>query len=170
MPHHPSFQLVEEVPEEAGRDRVSLAVQKDDGALEYVPYALKTPELCLAAVRQDGGALEYVPYALKTPELCLAVVQQDGWSLEYVPYALKTPELCLNAVQRNTWALIPNCFSSGARKASRKSPGNSNVPNRPPCVCWTGLKPQNTASCCVRGGAEKAATSFHAPQRRPESA
>ena len=33
----------------------------------------------LVAVRECGRALEFVPEALRTPEVCLAAVKQDGW-------------------------------------------------------------------------------------------
>ncbi len=48
------------------------AVQKDVHTLRFVPYELKTTELCLAAVQRCGGALQYVPEELKTAEMCLA--------------------------------------------------------------------------------------------------
>ena len=73
--------------------------------MEFVPKALQTPEVCLAAVTQDKDALEIVPKALKTPEVCLAAVTQCGGALKFVPKALRTPELCLAAVQQNELAL-----------------------------------------------------------------
>ena len=48
----------------------------------------------LQIVRQYGLALRYVPEALRTPELCLAAVQQSGNALRWVPELLRTPELC----------------------------------------------------------------------------
>jgi hypothetical protein len=50
--------------------------------LQFVPNALKTPDLCLAAVQNDGKALAFVPEALKTPELSLVAAQEDGEELE----------------------------------------------------------------------------------------
>jgi hypothetical protein len=45
-------------------------VRADAKELQYVPEALKTEELCLAAVWQDGvDAMPYVPESLKTGEL-----------------------------------------------------------------------------------------------------
>ena len=73
-------------------------VHRDGLMLQFVPEALRTPEICLAAVTQYGPALQYIPDALRTPELCLAAVNQNGWALQFVPDALRTPELCLAAV------------------------------------------------------------------------
>jgi hypothetical protein len=52
----------------------------------------------LSKVQQYGWALQWVPEALKTPELCLAACQQDGEALQWVPESLKTPELCLSFI------------------------------------------------------------------------
>jgi len=86
--------------------------------LEYVPEALKTEVLCLAAVQQAGGALDYVPEALKTDastfdSIGLAAVLQDESAWEYIPEELQdsvyaaytnafsTEALCLAAVQKD---------------------------------------------------------------------
>ena len=49
----------------------------DQSALLDVPSELwHAWDFCLAAVQLHDWALEFVPEALKTPELCLAAVQQ----------------------------------------------------------------------------------------------
>jgi hypothetical protein len=81
------------------------AVRANGVALKYVPDALKTPDMCLAAVKAPArycygieAVLSYVPEALRTPDLCMAAVQNEGVSLEFVPKNLKTAELCMIAV------------------------------------------------------------------------
>jgi hypothetical protein len=87
-----------------------LAVKDISWALEYVPETMKTPELCKIAVENYGWALLYVPETLKTPELCKIAVEYYGYILQYVPEALKTPELCKLAVENSGEALlyVPN--------------------------------------------------------------
>ena len=65
------------------------AVKNSGSALEYVPEAMKTEELCITAVQNASGALQYVPEALKTEAICIAAVQEDKDMLKYVPIALK---------------------------------------------------------------------------------
>jgi hypothetical protein len=67
----------------------SAKIQEDGDALQHVPEALKTSELCLAAVQKYGMALEHVPESRKSPELCLAAVQNNSEALDYVPETLK---------------------------------------------------------------------------------
>ena len=78
---------------------------KETGEPKYVPKALKTPELCLAAVQRNAWVLEFVPITLRTAELCLTAVRDDITALQYVPENLKTPEFCLAAVQSNGYSL-----------------------------------------------------------------
>jgi hypothetical protein len=100
------WRMLQYVPEALKTPEICLAaVTRYGDALQFVPVALRTPELCLDAVTRDGDALQYVPEALKTPELCLAAVTEYGSALRYVPEALKTPELCLAAVTRYGIAL-----------------------------------------------------------------
>ena len=128
--------IVEETPAEAALARVQhngmelqyvpaalrtpevciAAVKKDGMALRYVPEALKTSEICMEAVQQDGLMLARVPAPLRTPELCLAAVMLAGMALEYVPDALKTPELCLEAVAQDGMALefVPEKLKTSA--------------------------------------------------------
>jgi hypothetical protein len=55
---------------------------------------LRTVELCIAAVKHFSFAMQYVPEAAKTPELCRAAAKHglDHWVLKYIPAAIKTPE------------------------------------------------------------------------------
>ncbi|WP_196223112.1 DUF4116 domain-containing protein, partial [Roseibium sp. RKSG952] len=56
--------------------------------------------MCREAVEQDGCALQDVPEALWTPEMCLEAVRQN-LALYCIPEALQTPEMCLEAVRQN---------------------------------------------------------------------
>ena len=82
-----------------------VAVTQNGYAIRHAPKHLCTPELYLAAVTQNGYALECVPKASRTPELCLAAVTQNGYALQHVPEASRTPELCLVAVTQNGYAI-----------------------------------------------------------------
>ncbi|MCR5260137.1 MAG: hypothetical protein K6E40_18590 [Desulfovibrio sp.] len=78
---------------------------KGDGAeLEFVPEALRTPDLCRAACEGSGWALEFVPDALKTEEMCLSAVKNNAWALEHVPKGMKTLEIVLEAVLGDEFA------------------------------------------------------------------
>ena len=46
-------------------------------------------DTCLLAVKKCGVALQYVPEALKTPELCLIALQQNSKAFRYVPKELR---------------------------------------------------------------------------------
>ena len=80
-------------------------MQKSAFSIQFVPEALKTPELCLAAVSRRGETLNYVPEEKKTVELCQAAIRSNGQALAFVPGALRTPELCMEAVCNRGWAL-----------------------------------------------------------------
>jgi Domain of unknown function (DUF4116) len=67
-------------------------------ALGWVPYDLRTPELCRTAVAQAGSALRSVPVDLRTLDLHEIAVAQYGEALRWVPSNLCTPELCMTAV------------------------------------------------------------------------
>jgi hypothetical protein len=98
--------MLQFVPEALKTPEMCFAAVNQDGwALHFVPEALRTPEMCLAAVTNYGPALHDVHEALRTPELCLAAVNQDGTVLQFVPEALKTPEICIAAVTRDGPAL-----------------------------------------------------------------
>jgi len=77
------------------------AVNQNGFALEYVPQAMRTPDLCLQAVNQNGWALLYVPETIKTPQLCLQAINQNGLALKYVPETVRTLDECKCAVHSN---------------------------------------------------------------------
>ena len=52
------------------------AVKKDGRALQFVPEALKTEELCVEAVRQDGTALKFVPQEMQTSAMVDVAARQ----------------------------------------------------------------------------------------------
>ncbi|MDR3172538.1 MAG: DUF4116 domain-containing protein [Treponema sp.] len=94
------------VPKALRSEEMCLAALASEGiVLRYVPKPLQTERLFLAAVQQKGMVLEYVPEAHKTAEVCMAAVQQEGMVLEYVPEALKTAEVCMVAVKQNGYAI-----------------------------------------------------------------
>ena len=81
------------------------ALKQNGGALEYVPWSLRSPEICRAAIKQNGGALEYVPWSLRSPEICRAAVEKNGLALEFAPWILLSAEICWAAVKQNAEAL-----------------------------------------------------------------
>ena len=84
---------------------IAFALQQSGLALEHVPRALRTDEMCRSAVGSKGLALEYVPQKLRTDEMCRIAVAQNGWALEHVPKDLRTDEMCSLAVTQIGWAL-----------------------------------------------------------------
>jgi uncharacterized protein (TIGR02145 family) len=94
---------------------------KENGlALENVPEALKTAEMCMAAVENEGLALGDVPEALKTAEMCMAAVKNDGLALDFAPEALKTLELCIAAVKLDCDAIeyVPDALKEKTKEAA----------------------------------------------------
>ena len=87
---------------------------EDDGLyLEYVPYELRTKEICEIAVTENGHALGFVPEGVMTIELCEIAVRESGEYLYYVPEQFRTFELCEIAVKDSgSWALefVPKEF------------------------------------------------------------
>ena len=88
------------------------AVQKDGMALRFVPDALRTEAVCLAALAH-GRVADYAPAAAYVPRRLLedsgavreAAVRQCGMMLKLVPEALRTPAICAAAVRQNGLAL-----------------------------------------------------------------
>ena len=81
------------------------AVRNSEDALESVPRALITAELCKVAIESHTSAFKYVPKTLMTAELWKIAVTRNGWVLEYVPDEFKTAELCNKAVEKSGGAL-----------------------------------------------------------------
>ncbi len=77
------------------------AVQKDGMALRFVPDALRTEAVCLAALAH-GRVADYAPAAAYVPvrllaesaTVCEAAVRQYGLLLKRVPEALRTTAIC----------------------------------------------------------------------------
>jgi hypothetical protein len=78
-----------------------MAVKEHGTALQYVPYQLRTSEICLEAVKGYASALEYVPEALKTKDLCLTALKKDSssWVMRYVPEHIITDDFCLDLLE-----------------------------------------------------------------------
>lgn len=73
--------------------------------LKFVPYELRTYEMCLAAVRNSSYAFHSVALVHKTAELCMEAVSQNGELLEFVPRAVADYKMCLAAVRSEGYAL-----------------------------------------------------------------
>ena len=69
--------------------------------LRFVPDAVRSESVCLAAVRENGLALRFVPDAVRTPAVCMAAVQDNGRALCLVPEALRTEDLCREALRQS---------------------------------------------------------------------
>jgi Domain of unknown function (DUF4116) len=82
-----------------------IAITRHGEALRRVPEKLRTEELCKIAVAQHGRALGYVPQNLRTEEMCRIAVAQNGRVLDGLPEDLRTEDLCRTAVAQNGWAL-----------------------------------------------------------------
>ncbi|MBO4297035.1 MAG: ADP-ribosylglycohydrolase family protein, partial [Desulfovibrio sp.] len=108
------------LPERAKTPEVcAVAVSLSASALQYVPEALRTEELCLASVRrpedeslgmfwdpQDSpAALQFVPERFRTERFCAEAAGADWRALQFVPDRLKTPAFCLRAVRESPKAL-----------------------------------------------------------------
>ena len=87
--------------------RQTVMELEDDGLdLEYVPYELRTKEICEIAVTENGHALGFVPEGVMTIELCEIAVRESGEYLYYVPEQFRTFELCEIAVKDSgSWAI-----------------------------------------------------------------
>jgi hypothetical protein len=74
-----------------------VAVSKSGSALEYIPEALKSPELIEAAIAMTARSIGIHPgEAYKTPELYLRVVngRHSGRAMGYVSAWFLTREFC----------------------------------------------------------------------------
>jgi hypothetical protein len=84
-------------------DLCMAAVSRDGYALQFVKLPAtepRLPELYAMAVAQHGCALQFVPPAKRTYELCLAAVKKNGYALKYVDEWSQTPTLCAVAVAK----------------------------------------------------------------------
>lgn len=94
--------LFETLPEDRKTAEVCrFAIKKSAFNIEFVPEAMKTPELCLAAaVKRNGLVLEAVPGELRTPQICRAALKAvdsaDYKILPYIPY----PDICLEGLKK----------------------------------------------------------------------
>ena len=72
--------------------------------LKYVPNNYKTNDL-IKLMKHFNGVIKFIPYKLKTYEMCLDAVERNEHDLQYVPRKFKTKELCINAVKYSKYAL-----------------------------------------------------------------
>ena len=62
--------------------------------------------MCEKIVEREPGALNYVPDWLKTQEMCEWAVEADPWQLHYAPDRYKTQKMCDNVVPRDPYYLL----------------------------------------------------------------
>lgn len=98
----PYFQSL---PEELrGQETYLAALEHSAETVTLIPFAARTPEVCLAAVKKSGGCFTDVPERLQTAEMARRATE-DGFFSD-VPDKFKTPELCKIAISiKNNYAL-----------------------------------------------------------------
>ncbi|MDR2584134.1 MAG: DUF4116 domain-containing protein [Fibromonadaceae bacterium] len=82
------------VPKALRNQEVCLAAANSpandlEDILKYVPKGFKS-QVCKIAVQKDGWLLRFVPNALKTPEICLAAVKNNIHAFTEVPNSIKS--------------------------------------------------------------------------------
>jgi hypothetical protein len=90
-----------------------LAFRHNSLLLQYVPYDLRTFEICKLAVTYYGDALQYVSSGRMTlkeySEICMIAVEKNGRPLQYIydirMTSIEYSEICKIAVENNGRAL-----------------------------------------------------------------
>lgn len=78
-----------------------LAVKMDSYDFQFVPEQFVTEEMCKQACSANyGSALEYVPLAMRTREICEAAILRSADNIKFVPTQLRTLELCTNVIMK----------------------------------------------------------------------
>jgi hypothetical protein len=80
-------------------------VEKDGQRLHLIPSEFQTSDICKIALLSNGVALRDMPKHLITSEFCEVAVQNLGLALQYVPRELQNSVLCKIAVQQDGRAL-----------------------------------------------------------------
>ncbi|MDH3690568.1 MAG: hypothetical protein OEU36_14025, partial [Gammaproteobacteria bacterium] len=76
------------------------SVSNDWRKLENTPGLIKDEALCKAALALDGDALQFVPEALKTKELCMLAAEHRT-ELQFIPNGVLNQELIFAVVKNN---------------------------------------------------------------------
>lgn len=107
-----------------------LAVKMDSYDFPFVPEQFVTEKMCKDACSADyGKALEYVPLAMRTREICDAAIARSAENIKFVPIQLRTLATCANVIMRenNLTSYIPHaqytavfewCFKNRKNKFS----------------------------------------------------
>ena len=77
-----------------------------NGIMKFLPYELKTHEICLDAIERNRFDLKYVPRKHKTHDLCLTTISNSTESYRYIPKIVKTNEFYLKAIEINHYVFI----------------------------------------------------------------
>lgn len=116
--------FLKDIPDKFKTDEIAkIACEHTPQALAWVPYRLKTKELCLKAAQQNGLCLQNIPLTIFTKKIFFfdrlelnhlfkQAVIQNGLALQFVPKFFITDELCKQAVEKDGRALefVPKKF------------------------------------------------------------
>ena len=80
-----------------------LILKKEGLALEHVPLAERSIDLCKIALSNRGFSLKFVPDDKKTKDICLMAVKKNGYAIQFVPTNLINDEICELALAMGTW-------------------------------------------------------------------
>ncbi len=159
------------VPEAFLIQDVCLVIMDVAGwALNYLPYARRTPEVCLAAVRSSGDALEDVPEEMKTPEMCAEAIRGGvlDADLEWVPEGMRTKEMCLRAVREsgNALRLVPERLRTSPICAAVAVAGGCSLMEIPlsvltPTMCYAAVSRDGASSGTCRRRCGRSASAWH---------
>jgi len=94
-------------------DIATYVIQQDGKMLMFIPYKLKTKELCDLAFKQNPESIEFIPYEFIDEDMAFHAVEHDWKLLAYVPNKLKNiKDLSLFAFKKNPESIevIPHEF------------------------------------------------------------
>ena len=79
--------------------------------LKNVPYKYRTIDL-INTMKHFNGVIKFIPFELRTYDICLDAIERNCYDLQYVPKKFKTMELCIRAVKYSLWALkyVPKIY------------------------------------------------------------
>ena len=82
--------------------------------LKNVPVNLRTPVVCTVAVEDNSLALEHVPDAVKTKQMCIDAALQSGEAARFIPEVFFDQETCdhIVNVDRGSFSHIPTRFKT----------------------------------------------------------
>ena len=104
-----------------------LAVKMDSYDFQFVPEQFVTEKMCKEACSANyGSALEYVPLAMRTREICDAAVARSADNIKFVPIQLRTLETCAHVIvrEKNLTPYIPHALYSAVFEWCAKNKKN----------------------------------------------